>query len=119
MQGEGVAYRGRIMVAAEMSLDSLPTASIEDIKRAEVNRLTPLLRRRNYKLFGAFFSATMVVPSDQPSEFEVSIGDYGNRLDRNSPVQSSSTHPMNPVFDGIRYYYLPWLDEKPFIQVSL
>ena len=36
--------------------------------------LQPFLRRRKYKLFAAFFSATMIRPADSPVEFEVSVG---------------------------------------------
>ena len=35
------------------------------------------LRRRKYKLFGAFFGASMVHPVDAPVEFEISIGMCG------------------------------------------
>ena len=45
-------------------------------------------------------------------------GNYGNKLDENSPAQSSSTPPSNPIFDGNAYYYLPWMDQKPCIQVN-
>lgn len=116
-QIEGVAYRGRVMVEVEMSLGQLPTTKTEDIKIVDLKRLTPFLRRRKYKLYAAFFSATMVFPDDQPVEFEVSIGNYGNKLDDNSPAQSSTTPPSNPIYDGTQYYYLPWLDKKPVIQV--
>ena len=118
-QIEGVAYRGRVMVEVEMSLGQLPTTKTEDIKIVDLKRLTPFLRRRKYKLYAAFFSATMVFPDDQPVEFEVSIGNYGNKLDDNSPAQSSTTPPSNPIYDGTQYYYLPWLDKKPVIQVYL
>ena len=111
---EGVSYRGRVMVAIEMSLGTLPATKTEDIKKFD---LTPFLRRCNYRLYCAFYSATMVYPYDQPVEFEVSIGNYGNKLDKNSPVQVSTTPPCNPVYDGKQYYYLPWMDKKPVVQV--
>ena len=105
------------MVEVSMSLGRLPGTKTEDIKSFDLNKLTPFLRRRKYKLFGAFFSATMIHPNDQPVEFEISIGNYGNKLDENSPAQSSTTPTSNPVYDGTQYYYLPWLDNKPVIQV--
>ena len=97
-----------------MSLGRLPATKTEDIKKVD---LTPFLRRRRYRLYCAFYSATMVYPYDQSVEFEVSIGNYGNRLDSNSPVQVSTTPPCNPVYDGKQYYYLPWKDKKPVVQV--
>lgn len=102
-----------------MSPGSLPTTKTEDIKKLDLKRLAPFLRQRKYKLFGTFFSASMIYPSDQPIEFEVSIGNYGNKLDEDSPIQSSTTPPSNPIYDGTRYYYLPWFDKKPVIEVRL
>ena len=78
----------------------------------------PFLRRRRYKLYGAFFSATMIHPIDAPVEFEISIGNYGNKLDTNTPAQSSTTPPSNPLYDGKNYYYLPWFEQKPCIVVD-
>ena len=39
------------------------------------------------------------------------IGNYGNKLDTSTPAQSSTTPPTNPVFDGTKYYFLPWMDQ--------
>ena len=80
--------------------------------------LQPFLRRRKYKLYGAFFSATMIHPIDTPVEFEVSIGNYGNKLDQNTPAQSSTTPPSNPLYDGKYYHYLPWFEQKPCVVVD-
>ncbi|XP_064383023.1 myoferlin-like isoform X2 [Halichondria panicea] len=115
---EGVSYRGRVMVEVEMSIGNFPAVKTEDITPENQKRFTPFLRRRKYKLFGAFFSASMVDPKDAPVEFEVSIGNYGNKLDENSPAQSSTTPPSNPIYDGNAYYYLPWLDQKPCVVVD-
>ena len=46
------------------------------------------------------------------------LGNYGNKLDENIPSQISTTSPANPIFDGIAYYYLPWLEYKPCIVVE-
>ena len=70
------------------------------------------------KLFGAFFSANMVYLGNHPVQFEVSIGNYGNKQDDKSPIQTSTTPPSNPLYDGTKYYYLPWLKEKPVIDMS-
>ena len=79
-QIEGVAYRGRVMVELEMNIGSLPTTRKEEIKIVDQKRIIPFLRRRKYKLFGAFFSATMVDPKGDPVEFEVSIGKRESRF---------------------------------------
>ena len=90
---------------------SLPLSSL-------ILPLQPFLRRHKYKLYGAFFSATMIHPIDTPIEFEVSIGNYGNKLDSNTPAQSSTTPPSNPLYDGKRYHYLPWFEQKPCVVVD-
>ena len=62
------------MAEIDMSLGELPTTKKEEIKIVDQKKIIPFLRRRKYKLFGSFFSATMVSPKDSPVEFEVSIG---------------------------------------------
>ena len=107
------------MVEVEMTLGKLPTTKTEDIKIVDLNKLklAPYLSRSSYRLYCTFHSATMVYPYDKPVEFEVSIGNYGNKLDSDSPIQLSTTPPCNPVFDGKNYYYLPWMHQKPVVQV--
>lgn len=112
-----MAYRGRVLVEVEMTLGKLPAAKTEDIKIVDLKKLASYLSRSSYRLYCAFHSATMVYPYDKPIEFEVSIGNYGNKLDDDSPVQLSTTPPCNPVYDGKQYYYLPWMDQKPVVQV--
>ena len=58
-----------------MTLGELPSTKVEEIKLADQKKIIPFLRYRSYKLFGAFFSATMVHPKGSPVEFEVSIGE--------------------------------------------
>ena len=58
-----------------MNLGELPSTKVEEIKIADQKRITAFLRRRKYKLFASFFSATCVYPTDAPVEFEVSIGE--------------------------------------------
>lgn len=52
-----------------------------------------------------------------PSVF-CAIGNYGNKLDDNTPAQSSTTPPTNPVYDGNKYFFLPWMDQKPCVSVD-
>ncbi len=59
-----------------MTIGNFPSIRTEDIKIVDQKRFVPFLRRRKYKLFGAFFSASMVDPKDAPVEFEVSIGEF-------------------------------------------
>ncbi len=63
------------MVEVEMSLGELPSVKKEEVKIVDQKKIIPFLRRHKYKLFGSFFSATMISPKDSPVEFEVSIGE--------------------------------------------
>jgi len=60
----------------------------------------------------------MISEVDAPIEFEVSVGNYGNKLDDHIQPSVSTTQPTNAVFDGCCYYYLPWSDKKPCISVD-
>ncbi|XP_057307144.1 myoferlin-like [Hydractinia symbiolongicarpus] len=112
-RGEGVAYRGRALVEIDTRFGNHAEKPVHDIMAQELLRVQTYMRRRKYKLFASFLSANMIAESDGPVEFEVSIGNYGNKLDSTVTPQSSSTPPTNPVFDGANYYYLPWNETKP------
>jgi dysferlin len=115
---EGVAYRGRIMVEVNLFSQTLPSQQIEDIKRYDIRQLQPFLTQCTYRLFGVFYSATMIHPHHSNVEFEVSIGNYGNKLEVNTPRQLSTTPISTPVFDGNNYYFLPWEKYKPCILID-
>lgn len=46
------------------------------------------------------------------------VGNYGNKLDVNTLAQSSTTAATNPIYDGNKYYYLPWMEQKPCLVVD-
>jgi len=111
--GEGCGYRGRLLVELDTRFGDHADPPVHDIMAQELIRVQTYLRRRKFKLFASFMSATMLPEMDGPVEFEVSIGNYGNKLDSSVPPMASSTPPTNAVFDGANYYYLPWHDSKP------
>ncbi|XP_065924822.1 myoferlin isoform X7 [Magallana gigas] len=117
-KGEGVAYRGRALVEIQTTLGELPEVPVEDINNDDILRVQKFMRRRKYKLHAAFLNATMVSAIDAPVEFEVSIGNYGNKLDENTAPCPSTTQPTNAVFDGCHYYFLPWSGTKPCVVVE-
>ena len=45
-------------------------------------------------------------------------GNFGNKLDKNVPAQSSTTPPTNPIRYGSFHHYLPWMDQKPCVVVD-
>ncbi len=98
-------------------IGELPVEPITNLKHTGVLKIEPLMHRKKYKLHAAFLNATMISQFDKPVEFEISIGNYGNKFDQNETPSSSSTPPCNPIFDGCSYYYLPWGDIKPCMQV--
>ncbi|KAL5022080.1 hypothetical protein ScPMuIL_001235 [Solemya velum] len=117
-KGEGVAYRGRALIELSTTLGELPDTAVEDMENDDVLRVQKFLRRRKYKLHAAFLNATMIDAIDAPVEFEVSIGNYGNKLDENTAPCASTTQPTNAVFDGCHYYFLPWGATKPCVVVD-
>ncbi|NWR56648.1 FR1L4 protein, partial [Bucorvus abyssinicus] len=80
--GEGIFYRGRILMAITVEIFSSPSQPGE--VTVEVEELHPLPenalgRKEEFLLFAAFFEATMMDSSlsSKPVSFEVSIGNYG------------------------------------------
>ena len=96
----------------------MPKEALAEIKNAEVLRLESVLRRKKFKLHAVFYEATMISEIDKPIQFEISIGNYGNKLDPNIPPSSSTTPACNPIFDGCSYYFIPWVDIKPCMQIT-
>ncbi len=50
---------------------------------------------------------------EDPIEFEVSMGNFGNSLDDTLPPSSCTTPSIYPLFDGNYYHYAPWAECKP------
>lgn len=118
MQSEGVAYRGRIFVELKTILGETPTEPIGEISNSDVIRTLPYQSRKKYKLHAAFLDASTLYDHESSVEFEVSIGNYGNKFDDiMENGAGSTTPPTNPVFDGTAYYFLPWEHTKPCVQV--
>ena len=117
-RGEGCGYRGRALVEISTRFGDHAKKPLQNILPQELVRVQTYKRRCTYKLFASFMSANMLSKSDRLVEFEVSIGNYGNKLDPHTAPQSSSTPPTNPVYDGNSYYFLPWQQTKPCCEVE-
>lgn len=100
-------------------LGEFPKEPISDISNFDIIRTLPYQSRKKYKLHTAFLDASMLFEHESTIEFEISIGNYGNKSDDLvGNANCSTTSPTNPVFDGSSYYFLPWGHTKPCVQVS-
>nr|XP_032646241.1 fer-1-like protein 5 [Chelonoidis abingdonii] len=115
---EGVAYRGRILVELNTSMDRTPRQETEEIPAEAVARVERYLSRRKYGLCAIFYSATMLPAIKELIQFEVSIGNYGNKFDVTCKPCASTTQYSQAVFDGNHYHYLPWYDTKPMVAIT-
>uniref|UniRef100_H2UZL9 Myoferlin n=1 Tax=Takifugu rubripes TaxID=31033 RepID=H2UZL9_TAKRU len=116
--GEGVAYRGRILVELSTKLEGKADLAVENIPSDDILVVQKYQRRRKFCLCAVFHSATMIEDPGEPIQFEVSIGNYGNKLDNTCKPLASTTQYSCAVFDGNHYYYLPWADTKPVVVVT-
>ncbi|XP_043911571.1 myoferlin-like [Protopterus annectens] len=117
-KGEGVAYRGRILVELVTKLDVSNEKKIEDIPNDDILVTEKYQRRRKFSLSVVFHSATMLTEGGEAIQFEVSIGNYGNKFDTTCKPLASTTQYSRPMFDGNHYYYLPWSNVKPVVTLT-
>uniref|UniRef100_A0A3Q3DZR5 Myoferlin like n=1 Tax=Labrus bergylta TaxID=56723 RepID=A0A3Q3DZR5_9LABR len=111
-KGEGVAYRGRVLVELSTQLDGKVDKSLDDISNDDILVAQKYQRRRKYCLCAVFHSACLLQEPGEPIQFEVSIGNYGNKLD--STCKPLSSTPNTAMLCN-HYYYLPWADTKPVV----
>ncbi|XP_070962563.1 myoferlin-like isoform X3 [Oncorhynchus clarkii lewisi] len=117
-KGEGVAYRGRILVELSTKLEGKADKTVEEIPSDDILVAQKYQRRRKYCLCVVFHSASMLQEPGEPIQFEVSIGNYGNKLDTTCKPLASTTQYSCAVFDGNHYYYLPWANAKPVVVIT-
>uniref|UniRef100_A0A8C5ZR39 Myoferlin n=1 Tax=Marmota marmota marmota TaxID=9994 RepID=A0A8C5ZR39_MARMA len=118
-KGEGVAYRGRILVELSTFLEKTPPdKKLEPISNDDLLVVEKYQRRRKYSLSAVFHSATMLQDVGEAIQFEVSIGNYGNKFDMTCKPLASTTQYSRAVFDGNYYYYLPWAHTKPVVTLT-
>ncbi|KAL4641016.1 myoferlin [Arapaima gigas] len=117
-KGEGVAYRGRVLVELLTELEGKKEQTVEEISNDDILVAQKYQRRRKYSLCAVFHSACMLHETGEPIQFEVSIGNYGNKLDVTCKPLASTTQYCCAVFDGNQYYYLPWAGTKPVVTLT-
>uniref|UniRef100_A0A8C5XC17 Myoferlin n=1 Tax=Microcebus murinus TaxID=30608 RepID=A0A8C5XC17_MICMU len=100
-KGEGVAYRGRILVELTTLLEQTPPdKKLEPIANDDLLVVERYQRRRKYSLSAVFHSATMLQDIGEAIQFEVSIGNYGNKFDATCKPLASTTQYSRAIFDG-------------------
>ncbi|CAI2734909.1 unnamed protein product [Schistosoma spindalis] len=140
--GEGVAYRGRLLLAIRSMED-------EDVVRIGTSKLvaspvseTVAGKKSLYFLFACFSEASVIEKKlgikNKPISYEISFGLYGNQLDgKRGGVELqtielaqpnntrervdwcySTTTPMNPTTDDKEYYYLNFGNKKPCLYLT-
>uniref|UniRef100_M4APC2 Myoferlin n=1 Tax=Xiphophorus maculatus TaxID=8083 RepID=M4APC2_XIPMA len=117
-EGEGVSYRGRVLVELSTKLEGKADKAVESIHSDDILVVQKYQRRRKYCLCAVFHSASMIQEPGEPIQFEVSIGNYGNKLDTTCKPLASTTQYSCAVFDGNHYYYLPWANTKPVVVLT-
>ncbi|XP_048456952.1 dysferlin [Rhincodon typus] len=117
-KGEAMAYRGRVLLELSTKLVDQMEQKIEEIPSDDLLRVEKHLRRRKFHLCAVFYSATMLQEVSDAIQFEVSIGNYGNKFDATCLPLASTTQYSRAVFDGCHYYFLPWGNVKPVVVLS-
>nr|XP_032808020.1 myoferlin-like isoform X1 [Petromyzon marinus] len=117
-KGEGMSYRGRVLIELITQLDAKVDLKVEPISNDDLLRVEKYMRRRKFNLYAAFYTASMMQPVDDAVQFEVSIGNYGNKFDSTCMPLASTTQYSRSVFDGCQYYFLPWANTKPVVTLT-
>ncbi|XP_053257941.1 fer-1-like protein 5 [Podarcis raffonei] len=115
---EGIIYRGRVLVELITYMDPDPVQRIEAVPEQYITRMERYLPQIRYGLCVIFYSATMLADIKEQIQFEVSIGNYGNKFDGTCKPSASTTQYSHAVYDGNHYYYLPWYDTKPMVAIT-
>ncbi|KAM3830445.1 fer-1-like protein 5 [Vipera latastei] len=115
---EGTTYRGRVLMELRTIREPIPVQKIDDIPEETVRKMQYFLPQFRYGLCVVFYSATMLADITEQIQFEVSLGNYGNKFDETCKPFASTTQYCHAVYDGNFYYYLPWYDTKPMVTIT-
>ncbi|XP_013396113.1 otoferlin-like [Lingula anatina] len=135
--GEGVAYRGRLLIAVKVEILGNSESSPLQVTREATMPISENAAgvKMEYFLWGTILEATMIDKkfADKFVSFELSMGNYGNSIDgkhfyrhtsldehaQEEPQQETEemvlnqTPPMKPHSRGKNYYHIPFHEKKP------
>ncbi|XP_064115112.1 myoferlin-like [Macrobrachium nipponense] len=114
----GCAYRGRVLCALHTQVGSYPPAPATAIENDAFDGVRRFRSTRRFALICQLTGTWLLENTGRPLEIEVSVGNFGNKLENTMLPSPSSTHPANAVFDGCKYYFLPWDEASPFVTVN-
>jgi len=121
--GEGCAYRGRVLL--ELSAGPAPDPLSPDYEEPE-HKLDENQQKR-VEMFQSqveFYARAILYESDMMDadelskdsiQYEASMGNRGNKFFDESSTSVSA--PVKPQFDGTKFYFLPWGNKKPVLEV--
>ncbi|KAK3890490.1 hypothetical protein Pcinc_005570 [Petrolisthes cinctipes] len=113
----GCAYRGSVLLALHTKIGSYPSARITPMDYNDFNKIRRFRRTRKFVVMCQLSGAWLLGAAGKPLEVEMSVGNFGNKLENTMLPSPSSTNPANPVFDGCKYYFLPWYGVEPFVTI--
>ncbi|XP_065062327.1 otoferlin-like isoform X2 [Rhopilema esculentum] len=135
--GEGVAYRGHLLVAVQAEMGE--SASDASIKQVEVDGTAPISdtaagKEDNFQLFACIYEANMIErkAGEKNVQFEMTIGNFGNTIDGqfirddlkdeadgdDERFVHSLTPSFKPTSTDRQYYYIPFEDTKPCMHLK-
>uniref|UniRef100_A0A0N5A009 C2 domain-containing protein n=1 Tax=Parastrongyloides trichosuri TaxID=131310 RepID=A0A0N5A009_PARTI len=116
---EGTLYCGRLLLEIQTSEEYLKAPTLMAIPNIVVSNARIYQNYNSYVLFVSFFAANQIHPDfkEKQLHFTVSIGEYGNDAYNGIPNNSNSTLPVQPMYDGIQYYSMPWGNYKPLCEL--
>ncbi|XP_051879497.1 fer-1-like protein 6 [Pristis pectinata] len=98
---EGVSFRGRLLIEIVVEILSVGSSEKTNPSEVEVEPVEPCTwideeTVQGFLLFGTFFEATMIDRKlgEKPISFEISLGNYGNVMDKATPSPSSKKRPL-------------------------
>ncbi|KAG0722541.1 Myoferlin [Chionoecetes opilio] len=101
-EDEGCAYRGRVLLALHTNVGTYPPAPTTAIDNNDFNKVRRFRGTRKFVVLCHLSAVWLLESAEKPVEVEVSLGNFGNKLENKMLPSPSSTHPANPVFDGCK-----------------
>ncbi|OAF67762.1 hypothetical protein A3Q56_04526 [Intoshia linei] len=111
---EGCGYRGRVFMEIQTNINE---NSITEVPPEDVNINHKYKSKSEFVLNAVLFNASLLKKIGEPITVEISIGNYGNSLDPLVLPSNSTSQPMGTIYDGSKYYFLPWENENPIFRI--